>query len=573
MNFDISFDIFRRRRRARRQAGISAQGGPASGWRDKLRRRHLSFVTISMSIIIPKAMGKSMKYLSRTIEYGLYLLVFLLPLQTRWIIKPGVLNNGPWEYGTYSLYGTDILLIAVLLLFVIYRFFDVSNFKFQISNLLIFGLVLASGVSVWFAADRTLALYKFGWLIMGVGLYWLIRRAGYDRARLVWSLILGVSLQAGLGIWQFLSQATFSSKWLGLARHLSGDLGTSVIEAVGADGIGERWLRAYGGLDHPNMLGGVLAVAILLLIGEIIRLGKVNFRFSIFDFRIVKKFQISDFPPKADQPRADKFQIKSGINKMGAIKISQWLMLPVFTTGLFFSFSRSAWLALGVGLAVMAGLAMVGRNLKLQRGLAEIILAMGILSLILFSQYQNLIVARLGGQSRLEIKSNSERLASYQESWQVIKNNWLLGAGLGNYTLAGYNAKMKICETAEYGTVDIARNYEKANQECQKISGYYYQPAHNVFLLVWAETGGVGVLFFAIMIIYAFVRLLRLQPQFKKLGLDPRNDSGAVILIALIVLMSLDHWLFSLHFGVLFFWLTLGLATHNSQPGAGIIVL
>jgi len=60
-----------------------------------------------------------MKFINKTIEYGLYLLVFALPIQTRWIIKAGALNGGPWEYGTYSLYATDILLLLLLLLFIV----------------------------------------------------------------------------------------------------------------------------------------------------------------------------------------------------------------------------------------------------------------------------------------------------------------------------------------------------------------------------------------------------------------------------------------------------------------------
>ena len=37
------------------------------------------------------------------------------------------------------------------------------------------------------------------------------------------------------------------------------------------------------------------------------------------------------------------------------------------------------------------------------------------------------------------------------------------------------------------------------------------------------------------------------------------------ILIAIIVLMLFDHWLFSLHFGVSFFWLVIGLAAEDKR--------
>ena len=66
------------------------------------------------------------------IEYGLYLLVFLLPIQTRWIIKEGSINGGHWEYGTISLYGTDILLILLVFLFFVSKTIKNEIFSFNI---------------------------------------------------------------------------------------------------------------------------------------------------------------------------------------------------------------------------------------------------------------------------------------------------------------------------------------------------------------------------------------------------------------------------------------------------------
>ncbi|MDO8668157.1 MAG: O-antigen ligase family protein [bacterium] len=506
-----------------------------------------------------------MKYLLKTIEYGLYLLVFLLPLQTRWVIKAGELNNGSWEYGTYSLYGTDILLVSVLLLFVIYRFFDFFNGKFppfacasedkpmtndkngqetgrdKMVCLFICGLVIASAVSAWFAPNKFLALYKLGWLILGVGLFWLIQSADYKKSKLIFSMLTGIFLSACLGIWQFLYQATFANKWLGLALHRGADLGASVIEAVGAAGVGERWLRAYGSLDYPNMLGGMIVVVILLLIGQIIVRERIdNFQFLIFNFQIIFNDKI--------------------------FKFINWFLVLALTAGLFFSFSRSAWLALAVGLAVMVALAIWQKNLKSQKNLAQIILAMAILVLVLFSQHQNLITARLNGQGRLEIKSTAERLESYQESWQIIKSNWLGGAGLGNYTLV-------------------------LNQKLPDRPSYFYQPAHNLFLLALSEIGIFGLLFFvALLFVIARGSVSGRQENENKGSLDcssvltsaQKNKTGclrgndkdkralhrngqAAILAALIVLMFFDHWLWDLHFGVLFFWLIIGLVCRKSS--------
>ncbi|MDP2736252.1 MAG: hypothetical protein Q8O59_00490, partial [bacterium] len=164
-----------------------------------------------------------MKFLNKIIEYGLYLLIFLLPLQTRWIIKAGELNGGPWEYGTYSLYATDILLIIILLLFVIVIASDRrerSNLTYsddnqrllrrpeygtprndKVTRRFVGGLLLMSAVSVFFAANRPLALYKLGWLMLGVGLFWLVIKADYNRLKLIYAMLAGIFFQAVLGIW------------------------------------------------------------------------------------------------------------------------------------------------------------------------------------------------------------------------------------------------------------------------------------------------------------------------------------------------------------------------------------
>jgi len=451
-----------------------------------------------------------MKYLFKIIEYGLYLLAFLLPIQTRLIIKAGELNGGPWEYGTISLYATDVLLIIVLLLFSVCEIarpndavgqasltLAMTNKRCNNKIILCFvgGLLLISAVSVLFSFNKFLALYKLGWFILGIGLFWLIISANYNKLKLIYAMLVGIFLQAILGIWQFLIQSSFANKWLGLAAHNPAQLGTSVVELIAKDGIGERWLRAYGGLDHPNMLGGVLAVGILLI---------------VFLFLDNKNSEL-------------KIKYKKAIF---------YSLFFIFITALFFTFSRGAWLAVLAGGFFMLISFVIKRDLQSQKEMLIAILLSSILIGVLFFQYNELVITRLGDNSRLEIKSRIERVASYNEALQIIKKYPLIGVGLGNYTLA------------------LSR--EIPNQE-----SFYYQPTHNVFLLVFAETGIIGLLFFVGLIIIMFVRLLRRCAS--------RNDMMVAIIIVLIVIMSLDHWFFSLHFGVLFFWLVLGLMISEKE--------
>ena len=466
-----------------------------------------------------------MKYLNKTIEYGLYFLVFLLPIQTRWIIKAG-----DTEYLSYSLYATDILLIIVLLLFVVREIASLTlamtdKGLSRRNNIVIWwfigGLALMSAVSVFFAASKPLALYKLGWLILGIGLFWLIVSANYNRLKLIYAMLYGLFFQAILGIWQFLTQSSFANKWLGMALHDGANLGVSVIETIGANGIGERWLRAYAGLDHPNMLGGIMAVGILL----ILYLSLVN------------------TPPK-----------KASILQ-AALLLKGFLI--VFTAALFFSFSRAAWLGLIAGLIVLLFSAVIKKDWLVQKNILQTILISGAVIFILFLQYPNLVMTRLYAGDRLEVKSTNERVESIKNSWPIIKNNWVTGAGLGNYTLA------------------LSR--QMPGQEI-----FYYQPAHNVLLLVWAETGIAGLIFFIGLLVYLIIFNFQfLNPSLKienclsclkqgklKIGENGSGNNGMInlgILIVLIVLLSLDHWLFDLHFGVLFFGLVLGLAASEKR--------
>ncbi|RLC38614.1 hypothetical protein DRH27_01835 [Candidatus Falkowbacteria bacterium] len=452
-----------------------------------------------------------MKYINKTIEYGLYLLVFLLPIQTRWIIKAGELNNGYWEYGTLSLYGTDILLMAILVMFLFYRFktkkleirnwksgnkenkSQITNYQLPITKIwwLIAGLELMVFISIFVAADKTVAIYGYLRFLLGVGLFWLVISASFNKIKLIYSFLAGIALQALLGIYQFFSQSGFAAKWLGLAAHNPADLGVSVVETLD----GTRWLRAYGGLDHPNVLGGLLVVGILLVIAAVIKMKKAN-KFSIFNFQfsIFKQFSIFN------------------------------AIIVILVIGLFITFSRGAWLGLVVGLLAFLIINIYKKKLKAQKITLQIILILSITVFILSNIYSDLVLTRFSDNARLEIKSNTERIESLETARDLIKSNFFFGVGIGNYT----------------NTV-----------EQEIISGqpaWFYQPVHNFFLLVFSEIGVFGLIFMLWLISYMLVK------SFKKV-----EYINLALILAILIMMLVDHWYWSLHFGVLFFWLISGL--------------
>ena len=326
--------------------------------------------------------------LKKLTEYGLYLLVFILPLQTRWIIRSGELNGGYFEYGTISLYATDIVLLAVLLLFAIDLFKNkkILNPKSKItpqrkypwginSLVILAGLELTVFISCCFADNKLIAFYKYAWFILGIGFFFLIVKANYNRLKLLFSFFFGVFASASLGIWQFLNQSAFVNKWLGLAKHDPANPGVSVVEAIGDLGLGERWLRAYGTLDHPNMLGGLLTLGAIMIIFVIINLrrkkNKENYKYFI---------------------------------------LASYLFLLTYSFALFFTFSRTAWLSFVIGLFVILAVTLIKKDRFGQIQILKIILVSGILVFILFTSFQNLVLTRVKGESRLEQKSNTGAL-------------------------------------------------------------------------------------------------------------------------------------------------------------------
>jgi len=491
------------------------------------------------------------------LEYGIYLFVFLLPWQTKLILRTGVLGGGDWEYGTIALYGIDILLAVLLILFTINYFIEKkkNSLNFLNSDVILnaseiidpspgarddknivgnrptpFGfaqgrpsraaratppergiLIMLSGldffvfISVFFAPDIILAAYRYVLFLLGLGLFWLIVKVEYDQKKMAIAFFSGLLIQSGLAIWQFLNQGTFADKWLGMALHNPSDLGTSVIETVGVDGIPERWLRAYGSLDHPNILGGVLAIGLIIL---------------IFYFISKKKLESESAVTHPVLARRESTPLKRGL-------IIFYFLLFILFLGLIFTFSRSAALALSVGIILFFIFYFIKKNSAALKKLGLAVFLATIMFGVIFAGYSDLFITRAQISSRLEIKSVTERSDYLKDSYKIIKKDWLFGTGIGNYT-------------------------KELSQENPKRPWFDIEPVHNVFLLVFSEIGIGGVLFFIALLVYLFVQSWR-----------KNNILSLSIIAALAIMMMFDHYLWSLPFGILFFWLAIGFVYKN----------
>ena len=449
------------------------------------------------------------KFFNKFLEYSVYLIVFLLPIQTRLFLRSGEIGGRYSEYLTISLYGIDLLLFGVLILYL----FDLKNkaIKIQINSFFSFTVVMGALEFVYFMSiflgdDRSLAFYTYTKFLLAIGLFWLIVKVNYKNFILLWSLVAGLFFQASLGIWQFLNQSSFAMKWLGMAEHIPFEGGTAVIEVLGEDGLWQRWLRSYGGLDHPNVYGGFLSLGFLVVLLALVRRAKSDYR---------------DYDNQGEQ-------------KNNAIKQEYLIMgfLCFLFAAIFFSFSRAAFLSFFVGIFGMLLLAIYRKDWLTQLNILKIILFSGVIFFVLYLNFGDLLSVRLEGEARLEKMSNLERVESYKIAQGLIRDDWFLGVGAGNYIPT------------------FQKNFPDK-------PGWYYQPVHNVFLLAWSEIGIIGLLLFIAILQLVLREILQQSKQ---------HDYAAYkipILFSLIVLMLFDHWLWSLHFGVIFFWFVLGFLYSN----------
>ncbi len=407
--------------------------------------------------------------LTKITRSAMYLLAFLISFQTRLILRPGELAGGYFEYATTSLYAADIavalLVLAIIALLAIKAGKNAFwNLKFKGRNTLLFfaGLfIFSSFISIFAANDKWLSLFRFGWFIEGVFLFLLIVFLNYNILKFFFFLGLGLFVQAGIAVWQFIAQSDFSLKWLGMALHKAEELGVSVIEISNPGELPERWLRAYGALPHPNILGAAMALAALFCLYFL--LGRCP------------AGRIAKYAP------------------IGA--------LTVFFIALLASFSRSAWLGFTAGFAAIFCAVMIARNLPKRKVMLETTLILGLIFFAFFSLYSDLVLTRIKGKGRLEDRSISERVSSSKEAWEIIKSRPFFGVGEGNYALA---------------------RMEKLEPELSKPRVWDFEPVHNTFLLIWAEMGILGLtafIGFLAACVYCLLSYLRVEKNNAIFGL------------------------------------------------------
>lgn len=198
----------------------------------------------------------------------LYIFVFCVPFQTRvFLIRSGDFFN---EWTNWYFYLTDALIFALLFFWVLrFKNNNQKDKKWRLKIIVVvFWLIGAASISL--ATNKLLSFYGFLKLTELVLLFFYLKNSFilFKKAKVFLVFLISSLLQAILGIAQFFSQKSLGLWWLGespLAPDING--------VAKIDFWGQKVIRAYGTLPHPNILGVFLMVAFLGLLVYIFKKG------------------------------------------------------------------------------------------------------------------------------------------------------------------------------------------------------------------------------------------------------------------------------------------------------------
>ncbi len=369
---------------------------------------------------------------------GLVIVLILLPFWRHRVLYRRPPEAIYFASRDFMLYTSDYFLVGTLGAWLLGRRLRGEPRALRVGPPAIFapllGILLLGLLGAPWAVDPGFALYHVLRHLLLLTFYLLLINASFVQPSLmVWGLGLSAAVQTVIGLLQFLQGRSLGLQRLGEVVLDPAWSGISVV-GVGA----ERWLRAYGLTQHPNLLGGCLMVCLLILVGYAL-----------------------------DRPHAER-----------------WLWGALFglgLAGLLVTFSRAAWLGAVTGGAVIMVLLSLTRVTRQAAWRAVVpFLAVALVVVTVFvATYRPLLVPRLGLASQgTEIRSVEERGVLMNGALALIRCRPLLGVGLGNFAVGLYRL---VPETiAAYPT---------------------YQPVHNVLLLVTAELGPLGgVLWLALLL-------------------------------------------------------------------------
>ncbi len=419
-------------------------------------------------------------------QFLFYFLLFAIPFQTRKILWYQNWNFNEWQ--SISLCGTDILLL------ILFGFWIFSRVKPKIEkyDYFLFALIAVSVISIKNSSSYILSAYNVLKLIEFIAFYFYIKSYAIYRFGLVRSMIVligGGLFQAIIAILQFFRQSSLGLKLLGesmLARDLTGI-------ASFYNYHGERIIRAYGTTPHPNVLAAYLFLAAF------------SFYFVYLYFHIYHQ------------------------NKIFHPKLNYFLLIsyPLILLSFFYTFARVTIFLWFAGFIIRSAVLLGTKRFRKSFGgrvnkikLTKILVLSTTVVLLFGAFYWTDAI------SRVKISSEDEavQLRVFYNKESLKSVNWF-GVGTGNFV----NWLM-------IKDPNLPRNL--------------YQPVHNIYLLVYSETGILGIaalILFLIFLIKDYIVTTKMEKFY--------HYSVLLVFLSFLFIGLFDHFLWTLQQGRLMLWL------------------
>ncbi|KKU91547.1 MAG: hypothetical protein UY23_C0001G0153 [Candidatus Jorgensenbacteria bacterium GW2011_GWA1_48_11] len=329
---------------------------------------------------------------NKQIRFFFFLFLIWLPFGTKKFIYPFIAGSVS-ELNSAFLYASELFLAYFLFL----TFLEWRRTRTRLDdkpNFILLSLFLAAAlVSVFFAFNKSLALYQLVHLILGMGLAlvlgYLLKTGVLKNHEIFSALGLGALFQSFVAFWQFKFQHSLGLYFLGESLASPFVKGVSEISVAGG-----RLMRAYGTMSHANILAAFLV------------LGLISFYYFYLE---AKNF---------------------GARILSAVGI--------FFIGLalIFTFSRSGWITAILASLIFLVWAALNRDYRRRiSGLAVILGACFLLFLITMGW-------AIFPRARLAIDSSiNDRLIYNRMAVQIVGQH-PLGVGIGNEMLFGIETKL-----------------------------------------------------------------------------------------------------------------------------------
>ncbi len=442
-----------------------------------------------------------MEMLNKFEEVFFYLLLFSIPFQRRIILWQQNWYFNEWQ--SISVYATDLLLVS---LFVFWLFNNRPLFKFLVlnkpinlknskSDLFLILFLIIAGISIKNGESFVFGFFSWLKLVEFVLFYFYLKKYAIDRFSLSYSFLAifaGGLFQALIAVGQFLKQSSLD---LGLQIFGEGFLRPEVNGvAVFLNNSGQKIMRAYGTTPHPNILAGYLFLAI----------------FSFYAWYWYNKIQLSR-----------------------NIELSLLAVYGVIVFALMTTFSRTVMFVFVLGMVLRFGLNLFqGRirkkfihsehlKIKMTNIATTTLIVMGIFTVVFWPEVKSRALLSLHDEAVvLRIYYNKEALGT--------SINWF-GVGLGNFV-----------------------NWFMVNDPYRP--KWFYQPVHNIYLLVYSETGLAGIAAFGLFLI------LLIKEFIQKTKLKGMPEYSILLMVLSFLFIGIfDHYLITLQQGKFIFWLTLAM--------------